>query len=248
MVAPVANVSPHDSRLAAAEAATPSQEVGEEEFLNLLMTQLSNQDPLNPMDSAKFMEQIAQMNTVKQLMDVNVGIDQMMLGLTSLNNQSAVDLVGKDVVARGNTVVHEAGATSHDLQYELNGAAEQVTILVKDANGDIVATHDALEPEIAGEHSWTWTPEATAAEGDYTFEVVATDEDGNPVPATTFVTGTVEELRFDTGVPVLVVNGNEITLDGILRVMDAEGAPNPAMPESLPDLDPTAIPYSSFGS
>jgi len=240
MVAPVTSVSPHDVDAARAAAAAPSQEVGEEEFLNLLMTQLTNQDPLKPMDSAQFMDQIASMNTVKQLMEVNVGIDQMMLGLTSLNNQSAVDLVGKEVVARGDTVPHEVGETSHELQYELAAPAESVTVVVKDANGDIVASHDALEAELAGEHSWTWAPDATQADGDYTFEVLATDADGNSVAATTYVHGVVDELRFDPGVPVLMVNGNEITLDEILRVLAADAPvppPAPEMPESFPALD-----------
>ncbi|MCP4869509.1 MAG: hypothetical protein GY898_12415 [Proteobacteria bacterium] len=241
MVAPIANVSPHDAAGARAEAATPSQEVGEEEFLNLLMTQLSNQDPLNPMDSAQFMEQIASMNSVKQLMDVNVGMDQLMLGLTSLNNQSAVDMVGKEVVARGNTVVHEAGDSPHALLYELDGPAEEVTITIRDSAGQEVETHTVPTEQLAGEHTWTWAPDSTQPAGEYTFEVSAIDEDNNAVTTSTYVSGLVEELRFDSGMPVLMVNGNEVTLDGILRVMDAGDPPVPAMPDSFPEIDPTVI-------
>jgi flagellar basal-body rod modification protein FlgD len=240
MVASIANVSPFDSEAARAAAATPSQDVGEQEFLTLLMTQLMNQDPLDPMDSAKFLDQINSLNMVKQLVSINEGVGQLMLGITSLNNQTAVDLVGKVVVARGDTVVHEAGASSHDLYYELAGPAETVEIIVRGPDGDIIDRFVPVGSQDAGEHHWTWLPADDLPEGEYTFEVTALDVDEESVDTTTFIRGIVEELRFDTGVPVLIVGGNEITLDGILRVL----APEPesiAEPEPEPEPEPNSF-------
>ncbi len=247
MPAPInGNISPLDPNAARAEAAAPSQDVGQEEFLHLLMTQLSNQDPLNPMDSAKFMEQIAQLNSVQQLMDLNNGVDQLMLGLTSLNNQSAVDLVGKTVVARGDAIAYDGTGAPQELHYELGAPAEVVTVNVRNEAGDIVDTKTIEQTTTAGEHSWTWTPPADVPGGDYTFEVIAKDaigEGANDVPSQTFVVGTVDELRFDSGMPVLLVGDNEITLDGILRVLDGSTS-EPETPE-LPFLDSTPGHYGS---
>ena len=218
MPAPITNVSPPDPLAARNEAASPSQDVGEEEFLNLLMTQLTNQDPMNPMDSAKFMEQIAALNSVQQLIDVNTGLDSLMMGLTSLNNQSAVDLVGKDVVARGNSIDH-SGEGAHELIFETAAPAEKATVTIRNAAGEV---EDVIElTELGkGEQTTTWAPPAGTSAGEYTFEVHAEDADGFEIDAITYIRGTVDELRFDSGVPVLVIGNDEVTLDGILRVLN----------------------------
>jgi hypothetical protein len=78
-----------------------------------------------------------------------------------------------------------------------------------------------------------------------TFEIVAEDADGEPVDVTTYVRGTVEELRFDQGYPMLVVGGAEITLDQILRVFDAEDEVPPAAPLDADASDATAASASA---
>ena len=205
-------------------AQQPTQELGEQEFLNLLMTQLGNQDPLNPMQSAEFADQISSMNQVKQLMGANERLDQLMMGMTSMNNQSAVQLVGKEVIASGSTFDHSAGEI-HDLQFELPQGADRVTVTVRDADGRVVKTIDSFDRE-AGLQSivWNGTDQVlqAQAEGTLTFEVSAEDADGNPIVVDTYVRGVVEELRFDQGFPMLVIGGAEVRLDQILRVFEAE--------------------------
>ena len=126
---PVAPVSlpPSSPTGSAAAGRLPSQEIGEEQFLSLLMAQLSNQDPLNPMEAAQFLDQIATMNSVKQLMDANSRLDSLLLGMTSLNNESAVDLVGRKVVARADEFSHTAGE-AEELLFELGKDSKDVTI------------------------------------------------------------------------------------------------------------------------
>lgn len=225
----VSSVGSAGAQVASAPPSPPSQEIGQEEFLNLLMAQLANQDPLNPLDSAQFIDQVASMNQVQQLVGANDRLDALMLGLTSLNNQSAVDLVGEEVVARGDTVRHEAGA-SHELRFDLAGQAEHAKVTVKDAAGNVVWEAEMTDL-LAGENKISW-PGVDAggkdvAPGDYTFEVAANAEGGTAVDATLYITGRVEELRFDQGFPVLLVGGEEVTLDGILRVLDAPDPPFP---------------------
>lgn len=220
----------------------PSQDLGEQEFLNLLMTQLGNQDPLNPMESAQFAEQVASMNQVKQLMGANERLDQLMMGMTSMNNQSAVQLVGKEVIAQGDGIQHAEGGT-HELNFEMPHKVERLTVTVRDADGNIVRTLDRDEAD-AGMQTIHWNGKndqgVMADPGEYTFDVVAETPDGEPVLGTTYVRGIVEELRFDEGYPMLSINGTAIGMDQILRVLDAEPLAGAEVPTALPETDPDA--------
>lgn len=209
----------------AAPEAAPSSQLGEEEFLSLLMTQIQHQDPTNPMDSSQFMDQVTAMNTVKQLMSANDRLAQLNVGMASLNNESAVNLVGKEVVAQGNTFQHVEGQPD-ELVFNLEDSAAQVTVNVSDENGRIVDSFE-LNDLAAGTQSASWTGRSLdggrAASGSYSYSLVATDADGEPVATTTFVSGTVDELRFSNGIPVLLVGGQEVSLDAVLRVLASSG-------------------------
>jgi flagellar basal-body rod modification protein FlgD len=195
--------------------------LGEEDFLSLMMTQMKHQDPLSPMDSNQFMDQVTQMNMVKQLMVANETLDQLMVGITSINNESAVNLVGHEVVARGDTFSHDAGS-AEDLTFELGAEAQEVIVTITDSNGGVVETIE-LGALGAGEHEVTWSGRtehgSRAPEGNYKYSISAVDDDGRTVPSVTFVKGLVEELRFVGGQPMLYIDGQEVGLGAILRVL-----------------------------
>jgi flagellar basal-body rod modification protein FlgD len=228
-------------------AAAPTQELGEQEFLNLLMTQLGNQDPLNPMQSAEFAQQVASMNQVKQLMGANERLDQLMLGMTSMSNQSAVQLVGKEVIAKGDTFHHDA-KEAHQLQIELPTAADSITVTIRDAEGREVRTFDRFDVE-AGMQTIPWSGigigNADVPPGDLTFDVQAKDADGEPIEVTTYIRGTVDELRFDRGFPMLLVGGTEVSMDQVLRVLDAEPGSLEALLGETPDPEAAAADTST---
>ena len=210
--------------------------LGEEEFLSLMMTQMQHQDPLSPMDSSQFMDQVTQMNTVKQLMLANQTLDQLMVGITSINNESAVNLVGHEVVAQGDSFFHEAGS-SEDLVFELGAEAQEVVVTITDESGSVVDTIELGELN-RGEHDVTWSGRtehgSRASEGNYRYSISAVGENGEAVPVATFVTGLVEELRFVNGQPMLYIDGQEVGLGAILRVLNSVPMNTPqSTPESV---------------
>jgi len=228
---PVAYRPPVDT---GANGKAAESSLAEEDFLSLMMTQMQHQDPLSPMDSSQFMDQITQLNTVKQLMTANESLNQLMVGITSINNESAVNLVGHEVVAQGDSFSHEAGS-SEELMFELAGEASEVVVTVTDRSGAVVDTIELGELG-AGEHDVTWNGRnehgSRAPEGDYRYSVSAVDESGQAVPVATFVTGLVEELRFVNGQPMLYIDGQEVGLGAILRVLNRP-------PADVPEATPT---------
>lgn len=200
----------------------PSQEIGQEEFLSLLMTQMSNQDPLNPMETEQFMAQITQMNALQQQIDMNDKLDQLILAMGSLANENAVGLVGQEVVAAGNTFTHEEGE-SQEIGFDLGRQAKGVTVSIYDDNGRLVRVVEGGE-RLAGLGRVTWDglddDGNPVPDGTYTFQVGAVDANDKMIEdVTEVIRGTVDELRFDGGAPLLFVDGEEVPLPDVIRVL-----------------------------
>jgi flagellar basal-body rod modification protein FlgD len=164
-------------------------------FLKLLVTQMKNQDPLNPMDNAQITSQMAQISTVS-------GIDKMASAVSGLNSlmlqtQSleGAMLVGKDVLVPGKKIMLDAdGATTAG--FELDSAATSVVVSIKDSTGKVVDTVD-MGAASAGKHVFEWTSANKAAAG-LTFEVNAS-KGGTAIAATRLVADRVESVYSDQG-------------------------------------------------
>ncbi len=197
---------------------TASQELDEQDFLNLLMTQLQNQDPLSPMEGTQMMEQISALNQVEQLQAANANLESLILGMASLNNASSVNLIDRSVMVAGDEF--QAEASSIDLGYLLEGEADSVTIEFFDEAGEFVDSIEISEAE-AGLNTFTWSG-AEAGES-YSFTVEAT-LDGAEVTSQAAITGKVTGLDFSQGIVQLVVGDLTIGLDQVLAVLPAESA------------------------
>jgi flagellar basal-body rod modification protein FlgD len=199
-------------------------ELDQETFLNLLITQLQNQDPLNPQDSQEFVAQLSQFSSLEQLMTLNEGMDTLYMATSSMNNASMTQLIGKEVVAYGDEFCYD-GEGSVDLIYDATGEASEATINIMDDSGNVVASID-LGSLAEGEGSFTWdgttTSGGTAEEGTYTFEVEAHDTDGDDVTVYTLVQGVVDTMNYETGTPIPEIDGVEIELGDIIRVVEAD--------------------------
>lgn len=198
--------------------------MGQMDFLKLLMIQLSYQDPLSPMDSQQFAAQLAQFSQLEQLTQMNQNLDlsqQTNLILAqSVNNTMAATMIGKNVLAYGDQVelVDGEDATMH---YDLDGAAQNVTITIKNSTGTVVRTLEA-GPQSSGDQEVTW--DGLNDEGDavspglYTFSVSASTAGGTTVQATTYVSGTITGVSYVEGMPEFMVGGIQIALGDIYQI------------------------------
>ncbi len=181
---------------ASAAPAAGSAAATQNQFLQLLVTQMKNQDPLNPMDNAQVTSQMAQLSTVTGIDNLNATLQALSNSLTSTSNQSlqAASMIGHGVLVPGNgiSLSSSVGVGGFQLPQAVNDA--QVSIY--DANGKLVRTID-LGAQPAGNVNWQWNGTdntgATVADGNYTFTVNAT-QGGNSVAATSLQYGTVNSV------------------------------------------------------
>jgi len=200
--------------------------LGQEQFLNLLIEQLKNQDPLNPMDSTDFTAQLAQFSSLEQLFDVNKNLAAMQDYSATTNRPSALSMIGKQVTFAGSgTVTLAEGDNDVLLKFDLADNANQTTVTITDETGQEVARLD-LGYQDAGSQQISWDGLDANGQplpaGIYHFQVVAADEIGNSVTVTLYGSGLVQGIETDssTGQTVVVLASGQVPIDEIVGVRD----------------------------
>lgn len=190
------------------------KKLGKQDFLNLMMTQLANQDPLDPMDSEKMMQQMTSLGTVEQLQGVNAQLGKMAKVQEGIGRASAFAYIDKDVEVGTDTLKVNGGGTL-PASYTLKGHAEQVLVQIVNREGEPVRVlKQDSQPQ--GTHSFSW--DGTDNDGDmvpdglYQYRVVASTEDGERIEVDQFKKGRVSSVNFENGQAVALVNGEKVPL------------------------------------
>jgi flagellar basal-body rod modification protein FlgD len=216
-------------------------------FLTLLTTQLKNQDPLAPMDSNAFTQQMVQMTGVEQQLLTNDLLTKL-VGNSSSGISTAVSLIGKQVRA-----VSDAAALTNDgakWTYKLDSAADDLKVEVLDAKKNVVRV---IAPEAAGktagDHDFTWDGKDASGHrlpnGTYTLRVTAKDATGTVIPSTTYVQGVVSGVEQADGDTLLTINGGQVSWQTLTTITQAAAAPPTTTPPpgtgttTAPADDPT---------
>ena len=188
-------------------ATTSNANATQDRFLKLLVTQLQNQDPLNPMDNAQMTTQLAQISTVTGIDKLNTTLSSMIDSVASSQNVQSAEMIGKSVLVAGSKLELSSStvkdSTGKDVTtksavggVKLAGAADSVTVTVKDSSGNVVSVQN-LGAQKAGvfNYSWDGTTDAKtiAADGTYSISVSAL-QGTNKVEATAMQFGTVSAL------------------------------------------------------
>jgi flagellar basal-body rod modification protein FlgD len=205
-------------------AAVSEDVLGKDDFLTLLVAQLQNQDPLNPMESTEFTAQLAQFSSLEQLYNVNDNLSDLGNNQLAMNNAQAVTMIGKSAWAYGN-VIQQSGSGSAEIHFGLGGEAQETMVNIYSAEGDFVRTIEAGALN-AGEHSVSWDgineSGQRVPDGYYQFEVLAGDVSGARVPAQTFIVGKVTGVTFDNGMAQLLINDLSIPMRDVVHVADTD--------------------------
>ncbi|EHR72881.1 flagellar hook capping protein [Burkholderiales bacterium JOSHI_001] len=145
-----------NSTAAQASTSAASSTDASDRFLKLLVAQMKNQDPLNPMDNAQVTSQMAQIQTVNGVEKLNTTVAALNTQFVQLQALSGAGLVGKDVLVEGNRMLADDTGVGH-AGVELATPADSVTVEVQDGSGRVIDTVD-LGALGAGRHSFDWIP------------------------------------------------------------------------------------------
>lgn len=216
---PVASVA---SALAGTAAGPKPDAVAatEDRFLKLLVAQMKNQDPLNPLDNAQVTSQMAQLSTVTGINKLAELVQSISGTFTQAQSLQAAGMIGRGVLTEGSTLLLADGLGLAG--FELAGPADQVLVQIKDASGQLVHASN-LGPQPAGVNLFQWDgvrdDGTTAAAGAYRFEVQAS-ANGQPVAATRLSHGTVASVSLNRGeVELNLLNLGAVNLSQIRQVM-----------------------------
>ncbi len=196
-------------------------------FLKLLTTQLANQDPLSPMDSNQFTEQLVQFAGVEQAVNTNTKLDQLVSLLDMTRLSTGAQYLGREVVADGRTMsLGKTGATSFTMHVGEQPA--QVLVRVLDDAQRQIATFEAQS--LVGTQEVVWNGRGDdglrAPAGTYRVEVAAVDAAGRPLEVATGFIGTVSAVESDGQTLHLQVGDRRVAIDDIEAVR-VPAAPNP---------------------
>lgn len=196
-------------------------------FLGLLTAQLKNQDPLDPVDSSQFTEQLVMFSNAEQTIASNKNLETLIDLFQSGNASSAVNYLGKTVSAEGDQAVLSNGSAGW--QYELDGNSVQTTISIENSAGNTVFTGQGLISEGVHEFDWDGTTNqgVPQPEGLYTITVTATDGNGQIVATSTTIEGVVSGIESLNDGAILSVNGVKIPLDQVLSTKETAAPPEP---------------------
>jgi flagellar basal-body rod modification protein FlgD len=193
--------------------------LGRDAFLTMLVAQLKNQDPLNPMQGSDFSSQLAQFSSLEQLFNVNDNLKSIQSTFDKGSEGNLLDYIGKEVLSGGNALTLQGGE-SLGANYNLKASASPV-INIFDANGSQVAQ---LTPGVqtAGIHKVEWDGKGADGskypDGSFTYKVLELDQNGGYTAVDTGISGKITGVTFDQGTPYLMMGDNLVAPSSVVKV------------------------------
>ncbi len=188
-------------------------------FLTLLTTQLENQDPLSPMDSTEFTNQLVQFSNLEQQITQTGKLDDLLATQVAAQNAAAVGYLGKTVQASAPFTKLTDGTA--DIPYAIPAGAVEVSMAIVNGDGQLVRVESLDPAELAGEFAWDGknADGVQLDDGTYGVSLIAMNGDGQPMPgANTFFTATAEEVIVENGAITLMVGGVAVPLNDVISV------------------------------
>jgi flagellar basal-body rod modification protein FlgD len=228
--ATAANASAAKSNSDSSTSLTSSiqKDMGKEDFLQLLVTQLRYQDPMSPEDPKDFVAQLAQFSSLEQQINTNKSLQDMGELFQSLqesqNMTQGIALLGKNVKGSGNQITVADGEVAA-ASFQLPQDAKEVLVGIYDANGNQVRILN-LGSQAAGLCNLNWDGKDNngkeVSDGIFSYQIAAKDKSGNAIKVDPYFTGKVEEVYQNSDGVYVTVNGRQVLLSNIASILEGE--------------------------
>lgn len=210
-----------------------NNQLDKDAFMTLLLTQMKNQDPTNPLKSHEMAAQLAQFTSLEKLTNINEGIDKLNTNKNPAQNFEALSFIGKSVMTDSSRLNRASINEMHDLNFNMAGDAIKADIQIKDEAGNVIRNL-SMNNLSKGKNSFPWngmmddgTPAPT---GEYTFEVSARASNNSKVHVETKMEGLVTGVNFTPRGPQVMVGKQAINLSDVKTISD----PKANEPATLP--------------
>lgn len=186
-------------------------------FLSILTTQIQNQDPLDPLDSAEYTNQLVQYSNVEQAIKQNQNLEDIIATLQSNQSMSYVSYIGNEVTADASTTTLTGSQASwaYDISEEASGTFE-----IRNASGAVVYSGELELDAGSGTFNWDGRTDSgqQAVDGLYTISFDMKDASSRPETVRTTVSGIVDEVDWSSGEPILKVGDQEFPVSAVTSV------------------------------
>lgn len=192
-------------------------------FMRLMLAQMKNQDPTNPLKSHEMAAQLASFSSLEQMQNMNTTLNDMKNGQKPIEQFQALNLIGKAVTGDSANLVRAKGDKQHDFQFHLDVPADSVDVKVRNADGDIIKKMH-LQKVKAGDKRLVWSGEddngQNAPPGEYTFLVEAKNAEKKQVAVRTAFDGVITGVNYTPEGPVLMMGTQSIKLKDVHKIVD----------------------------
>ena len=190
-------------------------------FLTLLTTQLKNQNPLDPLDTNQFTQQLVEFAGVEQQLKTNDELTSLVSLQQTVQSTQALNFVGKTAVVSGDTAALSNSSASWELNVPSNS---NVTVNISNSSGQTVFTQTFSSVTAGNNQPFTWDGKGTDGtqlpDGKYTMTATATDGSGNSVGITSEVVGVVSSVDLTQSPPLLNIGGQSYTVSQIKSIIN----------------------------
>lgn len=188
------------------------------QFLTLLTTQLKNQNPLSPMDTNQFTQQLVQFAQVEQQLKSNDRLDSIASSAKSSEAASLSSYIGKSITTDG--ITSELGSSGAMWSLSVPRATSRATLTISDSKNNVVCVQ--TQHLVAGTQSFSWDGRTSsglkAPAGLYTIKIDAVDASGQKITVDTAVSGKVDGIDLASSTPALMVGKNRVTTSAVKQV------------------------------
>lgn len=204
-----------------------NKDLGQDEFLEIMMAQLKHQDPMKPMENGEFLGQMAQFSTVSGIEDMQKSLETMTATFNSQQTLQSTQLVGHEVLVESDSMSIEANGSAGG-SFELNASSGDVKMNITDASGKVVRQM-SLGEFASGRHDFSWDGLSDQGErmpaGNYTVSITASDGE-EFTSATVLTPRVIDSVEFGSGTETTLNTrqGDVLSMADIRQIRQAVGS------------------------